>query len=431
MNKINIITLGCAKNTVDSEFLIRQLRANSIDVVYDSESTCYDTIIINTCGFINDAKQESIDMIIRAVEAKNAGLVKNVFVMGCLSERYKTELQKEIPEVDQYFGVNNLKEILKTLKFKYKQEFYNHRSLITPSHYAYLKVSEGCNRKCAFCVIPKIRGKYISNSMEDIEEEAVLLAGQGVKELLLIAQDLSFYGYDLYGNYKLVELVEKLARIDSIEWIRLHYLYPGILTKELISLMKQSPKVCKYIDIPFQHISDNILKKMQRGYNKQIAMDTIAMIRSEIPEMAIRTTMLVGHPGETQRDFDELKQFVTEIRFDRLGVFTYSHEENTTSYGFTDEIPGSVKSRRAAEIMEIQQNISADINYRKIGKTLKVLIDKQEGNNFIGRTEFDSPEVDNEVIIENPENKPVIGNLYPVEITSSTEFELFGKIAII
>ncbi len=425
---VNIITLGCSKNLVDSEFILKQLEANDYTVKYDSDDKT-DIVILNTCGFINDAKEESIDSILNYVDAKKAGLLEKLYVIGCLSERYKEELQRDIPEVDKYFGVNNYEEIVKGINADYKKELVGERIITTPKHYAYLKISDGCDRTCSFCAIPLIRGKHISKPIEALIAESKYLASKGVKELILIAQDLSYYGLDIYKEQKLAELVNKLSEINGIEWIRLHYFYPANFPYDIIDVIKNNPKVCNYIDIALQHISDNMLSKMKRNITKEKTYNLINDIRTAIPDIHIRTTILTGHPGETEQDFAELIEFVETMHFERLGTFTYSEEENTYAGDeYTDDVPDKIKDERAEKIMEIQQNISAQINSNKIGKTLKVIIDKAENNYFVGRTEYDSADVDNEVIIKtNKELK--IGEFYNIKITEASDFDLIGKLA--
>ena len=424
---VNIITLGCSKNLVDSEFILKQLEANDYTVKYDSDDKT-DVVILNTCGFISDAKEESIESILNYVNAKKAGLLDKLYVIGCLSERYKEELQRDIPEVDKYFGVNNYEEIVKGINADYKKELVGERVITTPKHYAYLKISDGCDRTCSFCAIPLIRGKHISKRIEALVAEAKYLASKGVKELILIAQDLSYYGLDIYKEQKLAELVEKLSEIENIEWIRLHYFYPANFPYNIIDVIKNNPKVCKYIDIALQHISDNMLSKMKRNITKEKTLKLIDDIRTAIPDIHIRTTILTGHPSETEQDFNELIEFVTNSRFERLGTFTYSEEENTYAGDeYTDDVPDDVKAERAEQIMEIQQNISAQINADKIGKTLKVIIDKTENNYFIGRTEYDSADVDNEVIIKT-DKKLEIGKFYNIKITEASDFDLIGVV---
>jgi ribosomal protein S12 methylthiotransferase len=424
---INIVTLGCSKNVVDSEKLLRQLKAGGYTVTWDSDNTTADTVIINTCGFIGDAKEESIDTILRFVNAKEKGRIGNLYVMGCLSERYKQQLMAEIPEVDKYFGVNNITDILKEAGISYHDNLQTSRILTNPGHYAYLKVSEGCDRTCAFCAIPMIRGKCISRPVEELVREAGELAGSGVKELILIAQDLSYYGLDLYKKNKLPDLLEELLKLNEFEWIRLHYLYPAGFPDDIIRLIHDNPQICNYIDIPIQHISDNMLKLMRRSYGRREAEEILYRLRDQLPDAVIRTTHIAGHPGETENDYLDLRRFIREFRFDRLGVFAYSHEEDTYSYlNYKDEIPDHVKESRVSELMEIQQTISAGKNELLKGKIFKVLIDRKEGDYFCGRTEYDSPEVDQEVLIPvEYDLKP--GNFYNIQITQSAEFDLFGK----
>lgn len=427
-DKILVITLGCSKNTVDSEKLMHQLSANSLAVEHDVENSEARTVIINTCGFINDAKQESIDTIVDYIKSKQEGLIDNLYVIGCLSERYADFLRKELPEVDRFFGVNNLKEIIESLGYNYKDNLLGERLLSTPSHYAYLKIAEGCNRKCAFCAIPLIRGPYQSLPVEDLLKEAKSLANKGVKELMIIAQDISYYGKDIYEAPLLTYLVEKLSEIKGIEWIRLHYAYPAGFPKDLLKVMRENPKVCKYLDIPFQHISDKMLKNMRRGLNKKGTLKLIDELREHIPGIALRTTLLTGHPGETDADFNELVEFVENTKFERLGIFTYSQEEDTYSAKkYKDSIPAKVKMFRANTIMEIQQKISAEKNQAKVGFSYKTIIDKTEGEYYIGRTEYDSPEVDNEVLIHS-NKKLKTGEFYSVKIKETNEFDLIGEV---
>ncbi|MBN2665689.1 MAG: 30S ribosomal protein S12 methylthiotransferase RimO [Bacteroidales bacterium] len=423
---VNIVTLGCSKNTVDSEKLLIQIRKGGYAVAYDSSSETADTVIINTCGFINDAKEESIDTILRYVKASREGRVRKLYVMGCLSERYRDALQQAIPEVDKYFGVNNMEEILQELGSTTHRELLPERVLTGPAHYAYLKVSEGCNRKCSFCAIPMIRGKYISSPIDEIIREAEILAGNGVRELILIAQDLSYYGLDIYGKRELPRLVSRLLSIESLEWIRLHYLYPAGFPSGVIDLMKDNPKICRYIDIPIQHISDRMLRIMKRSHAGKATRDLLNRIRRELPDAAVRTTLIAGHPGETEKDYNELREFISGYRFDRLGVFAYSHEEGTYSgEKYADDVPMKVKESRVYELMAIQQSISAELNGHKTGRVLKVVIDRREGDYFIGRSEHDSPEVDNEVLISTKEEL-VPGSFHDILITGSAEFDLFG-----
>jgi ribosomal protein S12 methylthiotransferase len=425
--KINIITLGCSKNTVDSEKLLKQLNAGGYDVIHDSDDTSSDTVIINTCGFINDAKEESVDTILRFVKAQKAGDIANLYVMGCLSERYADALKHEIPEVKKYFGVNNINDILTELGVSFRSDLSTERTITGPGHYAYLKISEGCDRVCAFCAIPIIRGKYISRPIDELVKEAKQLASAGVRELILIAQDLSYYGLDLYKKQALPELITELLKIDSFEWIRLHYLYPANFPMPLIQIIRDNPRICRYIDIPVQHITDHMLSMMKRSHNRNETLAILNKLRNEIPGAVIRTTLIAGHPGETEDDFNELIDFISEFRFDRLGVFAYSHEEDTYSYKeYKDEIPDEVKEARVAELMEVQQVISSELNELAIGKIFKVIIDRQEGDFFVGRTEFDSPEVDQEVLISS-EYSLKQGNFCNILITKSTEFDLYGK----
>lgn len=425
--KINIVTLGCSKNTVDSEKILRQIQAGGYSVIYDSSDISADTVIINTCGFINDAKEESIDTILRFVRARQSGKVNNLYVIGCLSERYMDALKNEIPEVKKYFGVNSMDQILRELGIPLRKDLLSERVLTGPGHYAYIKVSEGCDRSCAFCSIPMIRGKCISRPVEELVEEAKNLEAQGVKELILIAQDLSYYGVDFYRKQKLPELVSELLKIESFEWIRFHYLYPANFPEELITLMRENSRICKYIDIPIQHISGKMLGLMKRSHDEVETRNLLQKLRAELPDAAIRTTLIAGHPGETEKEYNELKEFISEFRFDRLGVFAYSHEEGTYSYdNYKDEISESIKESRVAELMKIQQSISEELNQVKTGRILKVIIDRREGEFFIGRTEYDSPEVDNEVLI-NAEHNLEPGNFYNILITGSTDFDLFGN----
>jgi ribosomal protein S12 methylthiotransferase len=425
--KINIITLGCSKNLVDSEKLLRQIRSGGYEITHNSDDLSAGTVIINTCGFINEAKEESVDTILKYVRARERGDIDYLYVMGCLSERYMDDLKTEIPGVKRYFGVNNMNDILNELGIKYRDDLRFQREISGPGHYAYLKVSEGCDRSCSFCAIPAIRGKCVSRPLEELISEARYLADAGVKELILIAQDLSYYGLDLYKTQKLPELVTELLKIESFEWIRLHYLYPANFPMELIPIIRDNPRICRYIDIPVQHISDKMLGMMKRSHNRSETLSVLHKLREGIPGSVIRTTLIAGHPGETEDDFNELMEFVREFRFDRLGVFAYSHEEDTFSYNnYKDEIPEEVKESRVSAIMELQQGISAELNEKFAGKVLKVLIDRREGEFFAGRTEYDSPEVDQEVLIPAEYDlKP--GNFYQVLITQTTEFDLFGK----
>ena len=394
-NKINVVTLGCSKNVYDSEVLMGQLRANDKDVVHEEEGNI---VVINTCGFIANAKEESINTILEYVQKKEEGTVDKVFVTGCLSERYKPDLQKEIPDVDQYFGTTELPGLLKALEANYKHELIGERLTTTPKNYAYLKIAEGCDRPCSFCAIPIMRGKHKSTPIEDLVTETEKLAAKGVKEIILIAQDLTYYGLDIYKKRNLAELLKALAKINGIEWIRLHYAFPTGFPMDVLEVMKEEPKLCNYIDIPLQHISDSILKSMKRGFGKEKINLLLNNFRNAVPDITIRTTLIVGYPGETEENFQELKDWVSEMRFERLGCFTYSHEENTSAYSLEDNVPEDVKMKRANEIMEIQSQISWELNQQKIGKEFKVIIDRKEGNYFVGRTQFDSPDVDNEVL---------------------------------
>ncbi len=426
--KLNVVTLGCSKNIVDSEALMSQLKS-SFDVTHESTKDDADIVIINTCGFINDAKQESIDTILSYANAKKEGKIKKVYVMGCLSQRYKEELSKEIPEVDGYFGVNDFAPILNELGIDYKKELLGERLLTTPKHYAYLKIAEGCNRKCSFCAIPLIRGNNISRTIESLIEEAEWLVSNGTKEIILIAQDLTYYGMDIYKKRKLAELLEKLAVIKGLEWIRLHYAYPAAFPMNVIDVMKEHPNICKYLDIPLQHISDDILKSMKRNITGAQTKELIRKIRAKVPDIAIRTTLITGYPGETVKEFNDLKKFIIESMFERLGVFAYSPEENTSAYKLKDSIPQKIKQQRLEELMALQQGISADINQARVGNIYKVIIDRKEGEHWIGRTEYDSPEVDNEVLI--PINTKGIkqGNFYNIKINKADDYDLYGEIS--
>jgi len=424
--KINLISLGCSKNLVDSEVLMGQLKAANIEVLYEQPFDKAETIVINTCGFIQDAKQESIDTILRAVDAKDDGYIKKIYVMGCLSERYKEDLKSEIPEVDGFFGVKDLALILRTLGVDYNKELLGERMITTPSHSAYLKIAEGCDRKCSFCAIPLIRGGNISRPIEELVAEATYLASIGVKELNLIAQDLTYYGLDLYKERKLSELMQKLSEVEGIEWIRLHYTYPAGFPLEILDEMRDNPKICKYIDIPFQHINNDLLKSMRRNITGDETKELMQNLRNRVPGLALRTAFIVGYPGETDAAFEELKQFVTIARFDRAGVFTYSQEEGTKASELEDNVPEEVKLKRADEIMAIQEKISAELNLAKVGKTYKVLFDRVEDDYFVGRTEIDSPEIDNEVLVLKTEKGIQVGEFATILITSSESFDLFG-----
>ena len=423
-NTINVITLGCSKNVYDSEVLMGQLQASGKEVVHEKEGNI---VVVNTCGFIGDAKEESVNTILEQIHKKEQGDVDRVYVTGCLSERYKPDLEKEIPQVDQYFGTSDLPQLLKVLGADYKHELLGERLTTTPKNYAYLKIAEGCDRPCSFCAIPLMRGKHKSKTIEDLTQEAALLAKDGVKELILIAQDLTYYGLDLYKERKLADLLRALVKVEGIEWIRLHYAFPTGFPMEVLDVMREEPKVCNYIDIPLQHISDSILKSMRRGTTQAKTTKLLQEFRKAVPEMAIRTSLIVGYPGETEADFELLKQWVQEMRFDRLGCFTYSHEENTHAFGLEDNVPEEVKQERANEIMALQTEISRELNQHWIGETLRCMIDRKEGNYFIGRTERDSPDVDNEVLISAEEHYLKLGDFAQIEITSATEFDLFGR----
>ncbi|WP_314338556.1 30S ribosomal protein S12 methylthiotransferase RimO [Capnocytophaga leadbetteri] len=423
-NTINVVTLGCSKNVYDSEVLMGQLKAGGKNVVHEQEGNI---VVINTCGFINNAKEESINTILEYVQQKEAGLIDKVFVMGCLSERYKPDLEKEIPDVDQYFGTSELPALLKVLGADYKHELIGERLTTTPKNYAYLKISEGCDRPCSFCAIPLMRGAHISTPIEALVTEAEKLAAKGVKELILIAQDITYYGLDLYKKRALADLLRALVKVEGIEWIRIHYAFPTGFPMDVIEVMKEEPKICNYLDIPLQHISDPILASMKRGTTQEKTTKLLKKFREAMPEMAIRTTLIVGYPGETQADFEALKSFVQEMRFDRLGCFTYSHEENTTAYDLEDDVPEEVKLARANEIMEIQSQISWELNQEKIGKTFRCLIDRKEGNYFVGRTEYDSPDVDNEVLIDAKKHYVKTGDFVEVKIIDATDYDLYGE----
>ncbi len=425
--KVNVVTLGCSKNLVDSEVLMRQLD-DRYEVMNDSNDPA-DIMVINTCGFIQDAKQESIDMILSAIEAKKAGQLQKVIVTGCLSQRYKSELAEEIDSVDGFFGVNDLPQILKILETDYKKELVGERHLTTPSHFAYLKISEGCDRNCAFCAIPLIRGKHISKPFEEIVGEAEKLAAKGVKELLLIAQDLTYYGLDLYKKRCIAELINRLSEINGIEWIRLHYAYPAGFPEDLLEVMQKNPKVCKYLDIPLQHISNRILESMRRGLDGEKTRQLALSWREKVPGMALRSTFIVGYPGETEKEFQQLLEFVREMRFDRLGVFQYSPEENTAAFDLPDDVPQTVKQEREDRLMQLQQQISLELNNEKVGKIFKVLIDKKEGGFYVGRTEFDSPEVDNEVLIPAEKAALQIADFHNIKIIRSDFYDLYGETA--
>ncbi len=429
MKKINVITLGCSKNTVDSEHLMAQLAAAGYSVVFDSERGDADVVVINTCGFIGDAKQESIEMILSAVAAKQEGRIERLFVVGCLSERYADELREEIPEVDEYFGVKDWSDIVKALGGEYQEALTTERVLSTPKHYAYLKISEGCNWMCGYCAIPLIRGKHVSVPMEDILKEARGLAAKGVKELMVIAQDTTYYGIDLYGKRCLADLLSELCKVEGIEWIRLHYAYPAAFPEDVIEVMARELKICKYLDIPFQHISDNVLSAMKRRHDKAEAMELIKRLRKAIPDIALRTTLLVGYPGETEQDQKELEEFVREVRFDRLGVFPYSEEEGTFSAReLKDDVPENVKELRAGRIMQIQEQISLENNLKRVGRRMRVIVDSRQGDYYVARSEYDSPEVDQEILIPVELRQLRKGAFYEVIITGAEDYDLYGEV---
>lgn len=429
MKKINVITLGCSKNTVDSEHLMARLAAAGYEVHFDSDRTDAKIVVINTCGFIGDAKQESIEMILRAAAAKQAGKIERLFVIGCLSERYADDLRTEIPEVDDYFGARDWNGIVRALGASQDSALATERHLTTPRHYAYLKISEGCNWMCGYCAIPLIRGRHVSVPMEQLEEEARKLAAAGVKELIVIAQDTTYYGIDLYGERRLGELLHRLCRIDGIAWIRLHYAYPSAFPDEVIEAMVSEPKICKYLDIPFQHISDAQLNAMRRRHTKAEAYTLIDRLRRAIPDLALRTTLMVGYPGETEADFDELLQFVRDIRFERLGVFAYSEEEGTYSAReLRDDVPDEVKQQRVERIMTLQSEISIENNRRRVGSTERVLIDSRQGDRYVGRTQYDSPEVDQEILVPAAGKRLLRGHFYEVRIDAASDYDLYGEV---
>lgn len=422
--RINVVTLGCSKNIFDSEVLMAQLKANDFSVQHESENEDFDTVIINTCGFIDNAKEESVNTILQFSDAKKEGWVEKVIVTGCLSERYRDELEAEIPEVDAWFGTKELPRLLKVLKADYKHELVGERLLTTPVHYAYLKISEGCDRPCAFCAIPLMRGKHVSTPMEDLVQQAEKLAAQGTKELILIAQDSTYYGLDIYGKRNLAELIQRLSEVEGIEWIRLHYAYPAGFPMDVIEEMAENPKFCHYIDIPLQHINDEVLKRMRRGTTREKTDRLLSEMRAKNPDIAIRTTLIAGFPGETEEQFEEMLQWVKDTKFDRLGVFAYSHEENTSAFQYEDDVPAKEKQRRVEAIMEAQEQISLEKNERHVGTTQKVLIDRKEGGFFVGRTQFDSPEVDNEVLINAAKHYLRVGDMAEVRITGASAFDL-------
>jgi ribosomal protein S12 methylthiotransferase len=426
-NKINVVTLGCSKNVYDSEVLMGQLKANDIEVEHESASQENNVVVINTCGFIDNAKEESVNTILNFVQKKQEGEVEKVFVTGCLSERYKPDLEKEIPDVDQYFGTSDLPKLLKALGADYKHELIGERLTTTPKHYAYLKIAEGCDRPCSFCAIPLMRGKHVSKTIEALVEESTKLANNGVKELILIAQDLTYYGLDIYKKRRLADLLLALKDVDGIEWIRLHYAFPTGFPEDVLDVIREEEKVCNYIDIPLQHISDPVLKAMKRGTTYEKTNKLIKTFREKVPNIAIRTSLIVGFPGESEDDFETLKDWVANTRFDRLGVFTYSHEENTTAYDLVDDVHAEVKASRADEIMAIQQEVSMNLNANKLGELYKVLIDRKEGNFFIGRTEFDSPDVDNEVLIDAAKYFVRQGDFVKVKIIETSDYDLYAE----
>ena len=424
-NKINVITLGCSKNTYDSEVLMGQLRSNNKNVVHEENGNI---VVINTCGFIDNAKQQSIDTILENVKKKNEGLIDKVFVTGCLSERYKPDLKKEIPDVDEYFGTTEMPSLLKHLGADYKHELIGERLLTTPKNYAYLKISEGCDRPCSFCAIPLMRGKHKSTPIEDLVKEAKILAEKGIKELILIAQDSTYYGIDLYGKRNLSKLLKELVKVEGIEWIRLHYAFPNGFPLDVLEVINSEPKICNYIDIPLQHISDKILKSMKRGASMDKINNLLQNFKNKVPGIAIRTTLIVGYPGETSEDFDLLKKWVKKSKFDRLGCFTYSHEENTGAFNLIDDVPEEIKHKRLNEIMEIQSQISWELNQNKIGKIFKVLIDRKRGRYYVGRTQYDSPDVDNEVLIEAKSNFLRVGQFVNAKIIDASDFDLYAEV---
>ena len=430
-NKINVITLGCSKNIYDSEILMGQLAANDIAVEHESEANDSNIIVVNTCGFIDNAKEESINTILDQARRKSNGEIEKLFVTGCLSERYKDDLEKEISDVDQFFGTTDLPKLLQALGADYKHELIGERITTTPKHYAFLKIAEGCDRPCSFCAIPLMRGKHNSKAIENLVIEASKLAKDGVKELILIAQDLTYYGLDLYGKRRLADLLTELSKVSGIDWIRLHYAFPNGFPEDVLDVIKNTSNICNYIDIPLQHINDEVLKSMRRGTNHQKTDKLLKMFREKVPGIAIRTSLIVGYPGETQEQFDEMKEWVRTTKFDRLGVFTYSHEENTHAHLLVDDVPEEVKHQRAEDIMEVQSQISFDSNQEKIGKTFKVLFDRKEGEYFIGRTEFDSPDVDNEVLVKVQDTYVRIGDFSQVRVVSADHYDLYGEIVTI
>jgi len=428
-NKVNMVTMGCSKNLFDSELIMGQLKANKFEVEHESLSGDSEIVIINTCGFIGDAKEESINQILHFVEAKKEGLVSKVYVTGCLSQRYKEDLERDIPEVDAYFGTRELPRLLKTLKADYKHELIGERFISTPTHYAYLKIAEGCDRPCSFCAIPLMRGKHVSTPMEQLVKNTADLVAKGTKEIILIAQDLTYYGLDIYKKRALADLITELSKIEDLDWIRLHYAYPSGFPEDVLDVMRDNPKVCSYLDIPLQHASTKMLKAMRRGITKEKTTELVSKIREKVPNVTIRTTLIAGYPGETEEDFQEMYDWVEEMKFDRLGIFTYSHEEDTHAFNSEDDVPEEVKKQRAETIMELQAGISFDLNQEKIGNTYKVMFDRIEGDYFIGRTEFDSPDVDNEVLVKKDKDTYLrIGDFANVKITGAEHFDLYGEL---
>jgi ribosomal protein S12 methylthiotransferase len=426
-NKINVVTLGCSKNIYDSEVLMGQLKASNKEVVHEDEKEEGHVVVINTCGFIGKAKEESVNTILHFARKKELGEIDKLFVTGCLSERYKDDLEKEIPDVDSYFGTHDLPNLLKALGADYKHELIGERLTTTPKHYAYLKIAEGCDRPCSFCAIPLMRGKHVSTPIGDLVTETEKLAAKGIKELILIAQDLTYYGLDIYKKRALADLLKELAKVEGIEWIRLHYAFPTGFPLDVLEVMKAEPKICNYLDIPLQHINTELLTSMKRGTTSEKTRKLLEEFRAKVPDMAIRTTFIVGYPGETEAQFEELKQFVKDSRFDRMGCFAYSHEENTGAYSLKDNVPEKVKQKRVAELMEIQSQISFELNQEKVGKVFRCIFDRKEGNFFIGRTEFDSPDVDNEVLVDAAKHFIQIGKFIDIRIFEANDFDLFGE----
>jgi len=426
-NKINVVTLGCSKNIYDSEVLMGQLKASNKEVVHEDEKEEGQVVVINTCGFIGKAKEESVNTILHFSRKKELGEIDKLFVTGCLSERYKNDLEKEIPDVDSYFGTHDLPNLLKALGADYKHELIGERLTTTPKHYAYLKIAEGCDRPCSFCAIPLMRGKHVSTPIEDLVTETEKLAAKGIKELILIAQDLTYYGLDIYKKRALADLLKELAKVEGIEWIRLHYAFPTGFPLDVLEVMKAEPKICNYLDIPLQHINTELLTSMKRGTTAEKTRKLLEEFRAKVPDMAIRTTFILGYPGETEAQFEELKQFVKDSRFDRMGCFAYSHEENTGAYSLKDNVPEKVKQKRVAELMEIQSQISFELNQEKVGKVFRCIFDRKEGNFFIGRTEFDSPDVDNEVLVDAAKHFIQIGKFIDIRIFEANDFDLFGE----